>query len=66
MVMLTRPGIGSRSSDRPRLRTHIERNGVNTTLVDSPGQAALRGALNRILALGFELLELARTADNSG
>jgi hypothetical protein len=44
----------------------IESNGANTTLVGDLDQAALYGALNRILTLGFELLELARLADSAG
>lgn len=41
----------------------IGSNGANTTLVGDLDQAALYGALNRILTLGFELLELTRLAD---
>jgi hypothetical protein len=38
----------------------IEPNGTNTALVGDLDQAALYGALNRILALGLELAELSR------
>jgi hypothetical protein len=38
----------------------IEPNGTNTALVGDLDQAALYGALNRILALGLELVELSR------
>jgi hypothetical protein len=38
----------------------IESNGTDTTMVSDLDQAALYGALNRILAFGFELLELTR------
>ena len=38
----------------------IESNGTDTTMVGDLDQAALYGALNRILAFGFELLELTR------
>lgn len=41
----------------------IEFNGTNTTLVGDLDQAALYGALNRILSLGFELLELTCLTD---
>jgi hypothetical protein len=44
----------------------IEANGMNTTLVGDLDQAALYGTLNRILTLGFELLELTRQADGRG
>ena len=37
----------------------IETNGANTVLTGILDQAALYGALNRILALGMELVELA-------
>jgi hypothetical protein len=40
-----------------------ESNGTNTTLTGDLDQAALYGALNRILTLGFELLEFTRLAD---
>ena len=36
----------------------IESNGINTVLTAEMDQAALSGALNRIMALGIELLEL--------
>jgi len=38
----------------------IESSGANTSLVGDLDQAALYGALNRILALGFDLLEVTR------
>jgi len=38
----------------------IEANGTNTILVRDLDQAALYGTLNRILSLGFELIELRR------
>ena len=38
----------------------FETNGVNTVLTGDLDQAALHGALNRILALNFELVELYR------
>jgi hypothetical protein len=38
----------------------IEANGTNTVLVRNLDQAALYGTLNRILSLGFELIELRR------
>jgi hypothetical protein len=41
----------------------IESNGSDTALVADLDQAALYGTLNRILALGFELLELKRVTD---
>ena len=44
---------------------HIEYNGTNTSLVGDLDQAALYGTLNRILTLGFELLELTRLTDAS-
>jgi hypothetical protein len=43
----------------------IESNGTNTVLVGDLDQAALYGALNRILALGFELVELRRMSDGT-
>jgi len=43
----------------------IQSNGTNTTLVGDLDQAALYGALNRILMLGFELLELTRLTDGA-
>jgi len=41
----------------------IESNGANTTLTGDLDQAALYGALNRVLTLGFDLLEVTRLAD---
>jgi hypothetical protein len=41
----------------------LEPNGNDTTLVADLDQAALYGALNRILTLGFELLALTRVTD---
>jgi hypothetical protein len=41
----------------------IESNGTSTKLIGDLDQAALYGALNRILALGFELVELRRLSD---
>jgi hypothetical protein len=38
----------------------IESSGANTVLTADLDQAALYGTLNRILALGFELVELGR------
>jgi hypothetical protein len=38
----------------------IEANGTNTVMVRDLDQAALYGTLNRILSLGFELIELRR------
>lgn len=38
----------------------IEPNGVNTALTSDLDQAALYGALNRILTLGLELVELSQ------
>jgi len=38
----------------------IEANGTNTVLVGELDQAGLYGTLNRILSLGFELIELRR------
>jgi hypothetical protein len=38
----------------------IEANGTNTILIGDLDQAGLHGALNRILSLGFELVELCR------
>ena len=43
----------------------IESNGTDTTLFGDLDQAALCGALNRILTLGFELLELSRVGDGN-
>jgi hypothetical protein len=44
----------------------IEANGANTVLIGDLDQAALYGALNRILALGFELVELRRLSQGAG
>jgi hypothetical protein len=41
----------------------IEPNGTNTVLIGDLDQAALYGALNRILALGLELVGLSRLSD---
>jgi hypothetical protein len=41
----------------------IEPNGTNTVLVGNLDEAALFGALNRILALHLELVELSRLSD---
>jgi hypothetical protein len=38
----------------------IEANGTDTALIGDLDQAALYGTLNRILSLGFELVELRR------
>jgi len=43
----------------------IEANGTRTALVGDLDQAALYGALNRILTLGYELFELTRIADGN-
>ncbi len=43
----------------------IEANGSNTALIGDLDQAALHGALNRMLALGLELVALNRLADGS-
>ena len=43
----------------------IEPNGTNTSLIAELDQAALYGALDRVLALGLELVELDRLADGS-
>ena len=43
----------------------IETNGTNTALIRDLDQAALYGALNRILSLGFELIELCRLTDSA-
>jgi hypothetical protein len=43
----------------------IESNGANTVLIADLDQAALYGALNRILSLGFELVELHRLSDGA-
>ena len=44
----------------------IEANGTSTVLIGNLDQAALHGALNRILALGLELVELSRLKDGTG
>ena len=41
----------------------IEPNGTDTVLIGDLDQAALYGALNRILSLGLELVELSRLND---
>jgi RNA-binding protein YlmH len=41
----------------------IESHGVNTVLVAELDQAGLQGALNRIMALAIELVELRRLPD---
>ena len=43
----------------------IEPNGTNTALIGDLDQAALYGALNRIVAFGLELVELDRLSDGS-
>ncbi|HEV2934710.1 MAG TPA: hypothetical protein VGY96_16380 [Streptosporangiaceae bacterium] len=43
----------------------VEANGTNTMLTAVLDQAALYGALNRILALGLELVELSRLTDRT-
>jgi hypothetical protein len=43
----------------------IEANGTDTILIGDLDQAALYGTLNRILTLGFELLEVTRLTDRS-
>ena len=43
----------------------IESNAATTMLTGDLDQAALYGALNRILSLGFELLQLNRLADGA-
>jgi hypothetical protein len=44
----------------------IEPNGINTALIGELDQAALYGALNRILALGLELVALTQLNDGIG
>jgi hypothetical protein len=44
---------------------HIEANGSYTVLIGTLNQAGLHGALNRVLALGLELVELSRLPDGS-
>ena len=41
----------------------IESNGINTVLAAELDQAALHGALNRIMAFAIELVELRRLPD---
>lgn len=41
----------------------IESNGINTILAAELDQAGLHGALNRIMALAIELVELRRLPD---
>ena len=43
----------------------IERNGKNTMLTGELDQSGLYGALNRIQALGLEVVELSRLADGT-
>lgn len=43
----------------------IERNGKNTMLTGELDQSGLYGALNRIQALGLELVELSRLVDGT-
>lgn len=45
---------------------HIESNGTRTVLTGNLDQAGLYGALNRIQALGLELIGLTRLADDAG
>ena len=44
----------------------VESNGTNTVLSGNLDQAALYGALNRILSFGLELVELSRLTDGTG
>jgi hypothetical protein len=44
----------------------IESDDLTTVLTADLDQAALYGALNRILSLGFELIELNRLVDGGG
>lgn len=44
----------------------IEPNGINTALIGDLDQAALYGALNRVLSLGLELVALTRLNDDLG
>ena len=41
----------------------IESNGINTVLEAEMDQAALHGALNRLMALAIEVVELRRLPD---
>ena len=43
----------------------IEAVGANTVLIGELDQAALYGTLNRILSLGFELVELHRLSNTA-
>ncbi len=43
----------------------IERNGPDTVLAGDLDQAALHGALNRILSLGLALVEVRRADDDA-
>jgi hypothetical protein len=43
----------------------LETNGANTVLTGTLDQAARYGALNRILSLGMELVELSRLNDGA-
>jgi hypothetical protein len=43
----------------------IEADGTHTVLIGDLDQAALYGTLNRILSLGFELIELRRLPDET-
>jgi hypothetical protein len=43
----------------------VEPDGTYTVLVGDPDQAALYGALNRLLSLGLELVELKRQPDGT-
>jgi hypothetical protein len=43
----------------------IEPNGINTSLIGDLDQAALYGTLDRILALGLELVDLNRMPGRS-
>lgn len=42
----------------------IESNDANTIVIGDLDRAALHGTLNRILSLGFELVELGRLTDD--
>jgi hypothetical protein len=44
----------------------IEANGSNTVLIGDLDQAALYGALNQILSLGLELVEVSRLPAGPG
>jgi hypothetical protein len=45
---------------------HVEPSGIYTVLIGTLDQAGLHGALNRVLALGLELVELSRLPDALG